>query len=238
MIATATRPAQIPPSMRLYVVGDVHGMIDLLNDTFRRIDLDLESAPVPVPLEIYLGDMVDRGPDSRGVLDALLARSAQRNVICLTGNHELMMMRGLNDLGVFKDWLQLGGSATLQSYGLAPETIRPDAATQREFRRRLTPPVLDFLMSLQPSFKMGDYLFVHAGIRPGVPFALQSIQDLTSIRREFLTSEMHFGFIVVHGHTPCDAVEIRANRINLDTGAYKGGPLTCVAFEDIAIRRV
>ncbi len=238
MNAATMRPAQIPASVRIYAVGDVHGMADLLAGTFARIDRDLAERPVPVAIEVYLGDLVDRGPDSASVLRMLIARKAEREVVCLAGNHELMMMRALNDLDALEEWLTFGGVATLESFGMMPDAIRVDATTQTAMRRRFQAPIADFLMSLQRSFAIGDYVFVHAGLRPGVPFALQDIDDLTGIRGEFLTSEQHFGFVVVHGHTPCASVEIRSNRINIDTGAYHTGVLTCLAFEADGIRSV
>jgi serine/threonine protein phosphatase 1 len=231
--APLARISRLPAGRRIYAVGDVHGRADLLASTFERIDAHQIKTPTVRTLEVYLGDYIDRGPDSRGVIDLLLWRKAQGNVATLLGNHEEMMLRALDDPRIFLDWLRWGGSETLLSYGLQPRTNGLDEvqACIQTFREILPKLHLTFLQSLAPYFQSGDYFFVHAGVRPGIPLDKQVPEDMLWIRDPFLTSTESFGAIVVHGHSPVPSPQFLPNRINIDTRAFMSNVLTCVALE-------
>lgn len=229
----------VPPDTRIYAVGDIHGRSDLLAETISRIDDDVRRRPVRHPIEVYLGDYIDRGPDSRGVLDLLAVRMVRRQAVCLRGNHEYLFERFLwQDADIFHHWARLGGLQTLASYGIVPRS-RSESESPALIRRALLeafPREHDlFLQCLRNSFVCGDFLFVHAGIRPGIAVDLQDPEDLFWIRDEFLNSEIDHGKMVVHGHTPVDHPDIRTNRINIDTGAWRTGLLTCIAIEGARI---
>ena len=185
-------------------------------------------------MEIFLGDYIDRGPASREVLDRLIARSRAREMVCLKGNHEIFVEGFLNDPGVLSDWRNYGGLQTLLSYGLTP-SVKMNPAEQARlaaaFGQALPLNHRLFLGGLRPSFTCGDYFFVHAGVQPGIPLEEQHEEDLLWIREDFLLCEADFSKIVVHGHTPVREPDIRPNRINIDTGAYASGQLTCLMLE-------
>ena len=230
---TKTQPG-LPDGIRIYAVGDIHGRADLLEQMFALIDADLASSPVSRSLEVYLGDYVDRGPYSGDTLDLLIERSRIRECVFLKGNHEAYLLEVLRDPTKLEDWRQFGGLETLMSYGIQP-SLNPDAAEQTELIRKLIKAMpgrhLKFLRSLQPSFVCGDFFFVHAGVRPGIPLKEQDESDLLWIRNDFLDSEKNFGKFIVHGHTPVRAPDIRPNRINIDTGAYATGNLTLLRIQ-------
>jgi serine/threonine protein phosphatase 1 len=238
--AKRARP-QVAPGTRIYAVGDVHGRADLLAGAFARIDADLRANPAQHAVEVLLGDYVDRGPQSREVIEQLIARGAGRETVCLRGNHEAFMLEFLNNPAVLPEWQRYGGLATLISYGLRP-AMNPDegqrAALASAFRRALPPAHLAFLRGLKPTFTCGDFFFVHAGVRPGVAFAKQQESDLLWIREDFLLHEERFEKIVVHGHTPVAEPDVRENRINIDTGAYATNKLTCLVLEGDTLRFV
>lgn len=227
-----TWQASTPANTRLYAVGDIHGRADLLAEMTARIDDDLRRRPVSYAVEIYLGDYIDRGDESKDVIDILCRRLVYRNAICLRGNHEALLEAFIEDAGAFQAWLNLGGRETLQSYGLHadPEDYAPEV-WQAAFHATFPRTHSLFLQCLRNTYRCGDYLFVHAGIRPGVPLAQQTQEDMTWIRSEFLSSTTDHGYIVVHGHTPVARPEIYGNRINIDTGAVRSGMLTCIALE-------
>jgi serine/threonine protein phosphatase 1 len=229
---------KLPEGLRIYAIGDVHGRADLLNQLFARIDAHLAADPVLRPVEVYLGDYIDRGPASREVLDRLIRRQQWREMVCLKGNHETLFAEFLEDPVVLSDWRHLGGFETLLSYGIVPSMSRELADQQKlaaAFAQAVPESHRRFLSSLKSSFSCGDFFFVHAGVRPGIPLAKQSDYDLLWIRDEFLLSEEDFGKIVVHGHTPVREPEVLSNRINIDTGAYATGRLTCLVLEDYAM---
>jgi serine/threonine protein phosphatase 1 len=227
-------PARVPENLRVYAIGDLHGRADLLEEMLARIDADLGECPAAAALQVFLGDYVDRGPASRTVIERLIARSETHRTVCLAGNHEVYLREFLRHPAILESWRHLGGLETLMSYGLRP-SINPDAAEQAELSAGLNAsmPVRHkrFLAALAPSFPCGDYFFAHAGVKPGVPLAQQDEEDLTSIRDEFLACEDDFGKVVVHGHTPVQAPDVRPNRINIDTGAYATGRLTCLVLD-------
>ena len=224
-----------PEGLRLYVIGDIHGRLDLLNETFARIDSDRGTQPADKALHVFLGDYVDRGPRSREVLDALIARADRYPVIYLKGNHESYFLNFLQDPSVFADWRHYGGLNTILSYGLTPP-IAPDQRSNQELASNLNlalpEPHLQFLKKLELSFTCGDYFFVHAGVRPGIALSKQREEDLLWIRDEFLMHERPYEKIVVHGHTPVIEPDVQPNRINIDTGAYATGRLTCLVLDD------
>lgn len=228
------RRRAVPDGMRIYAVGDVHGRLDLLERVMARIDADLGSAPGANAIEVYLGDYVDRGPASRQVLDRLIARGGERNTVFLKGNHETYITEFIANPAVLTDWRQYGGLETLMSYGLQP-SMKADAAEQIELAKAfgfmLPTSHQNFLKSLPLCVSFGDYFFVHAGVKPRVPLKQQREEDLLWIRDDFLLYEDDFEKIVVHGHTPVREPDIRPNRINVDTGAYATGVLTCIKLE-------
>jgi serine/threonine protein phosphatase 1 len=211
----------------IYVVGDIHGRSDLLDGILERIDRDRRLAPAKRALEVYLGDYVDRGADSAGVIARLRQRAAETPVRLLMGNHEAMFMDFLRG-GPGRDWLRNGGAATALSYGVDP---RRGAVLQGAMVRAVPPVDMAFLNALRPAFRYGPYFFVHAGIRPDLPIENQSLDDLLWIREEFLDHRGSFGPIVVHGHTPRAEPDFRPNRINLDTGAFATNVLTCLRID-------
>jgi serine/threonine protein phosphatase 1 len=222
----------------VYAVGDTHGHTDALRALIGTLGDDVaRSGPAERPLLIFLGDYVDRGPDSRGVIDAILALQADSpfEVVWLKGNHEDALVRVLRGLDFAPHWIASWGEATLRSYGV--EVPRPGreaqetARVQAELAAALPASHHDFLARCAMSFTVGDYLFVHAGVRPGVPLADQEDRDLMWIRYDFLESDVDFGKVVVHGHTPSDRPELRPNRIGIDTGVYYSGVLTAVRLE-------
>ncbi len=229
-----THRPRLPVGLRIYAIGDVHGRAVLLDQVLSRIDAHQVALPAVRPVELFLGDYIDRGPASREVLNRLIARSWAHETVCLKGNHETFIQQFLNDPTALSEWRYNGGLETLLSYGLVP-SVHMDFAEQARlaaaFRRALPESHRLFLGSLEPSFTCGDYFFVHAGVRPGIPLAKQHEEDLLWIRGDFLLCETDFGKIVVHGHTPVCEPDIRPNRINIDTGAYATGQLTCLMLE-------
>ena len=227
---------------RAYAIGDIHGQLDLLRAAHARIDADrLRTGDATAPV-VHLGDLVDRGPDSRGVVDLLLTgMEAGAPFVVLKGNHDHLFCRFLEDpaatdtgLRAGLDWLdrRLGGRSTLASYGVAgadhltATELHPNAvATVPAAHRR-------FLAALPLTYTAAGALFVHAGLRPGVPLARQDPLDLMWIRETFHTDRRDHGALVVHGHTPVEAATHYGNRLNLDTGAAFGGPLSAAVIED------
>jgi serine/threonine protein phosphatase 1 len=224
-----------PAGLRAYAIGDVHGRLDLLEELLAAIERDNASRPPARTWLIFLGDLVDRGPDSRGVVEHLLhLKPSFAQTVFLQGNHEEFLLRVLaGEEDVVTDWLTYGGLECAESYGVSRGwTLN---ATPGDVARRLQELVPDshrtFLSNMADTFRFGDYLFVHAGIRPGVPIAEQSAKDLRWIREGFLESRADHGLVVVHGHTIVDEPEEHANRIAVDTGAYRHGVLTAVGLE-------
>jgi serine/threonine protein phosphatase 1 len=221
----------LPDGLLVYAIGDVHGRFDLLEAMAKKIAADLSAAPASRSVEIFLGDYVDRGPQSREVVEWLIETPPLANErICLLGNHEEMMLRALADPSEFKLWLLNGGEATLASYGLRSVPTDP-VALQATCAAAIPASHLKFLAGLPRKAEFGTYLFVHAGIDPSRPLSEQDPRDLVWIRGRFLNSNADFGRIVVHGHTPVEEPDIRRNRIDIDTGAVFSERLTCLALE-------
>lgn len=230
---TALPPARIPPGLRVYAVGDVHGRADLLASLLDRIAADAGSYAGSKQL-VFLGDYVDRGVESRQVIDLLTGGlPAGFEAVFLKGNHEAALLDFLADPGIGPDWFAFGGGATLLSYGVSPDHVqRARFEMAREELLALLPDHhLAFLRSLRLSAQVGDYAFVHAGVRPGVPLERQSERDLLWIREEFLRDDSPHGVMIIHGHTVVSTPEIRQNRIGIDTGAYATGRLTALVLE-------
>jgi Calcineurin-like phosphoesterase len=227
--------ASVPAGKRVYAIGDIHGRADLLAEILARIDNDLKERPVSESTEVFLGDYIDRGPQSRQVIDLLIARRRERDVVFLKGNHEACALQFLKEPTLLSEWSPMGGANTLLSYGVTPAR-GDDPGSQHETAKALHQAMPDihraFLNDLALSFTCGDFFFVHAGVRPGTPLQMQTQQDLLWIREDFLLHEEAFGKIVVHGHTPVYEPDIQPNRINIDTGAYATGRLTCLVLDD------
>jgi serine/threonine protein phosphatase 1 len=228
-----------PKCRRLYVIGDIHGRSDLLDRMINEIGRDLKEHPVSDCLTVTLGDYVDRGPDSRGVLDRLAGNPFPTPFVALKGNHEALLETFLRDPGTADHWRRLGGLETLRSYGVPVASVmmgknyREAAAA---FRGAVPREHVGFLGSLKISLMVGTYFLCHAGVRPGIPLERQSADDLMWIREPFLSSRADYGKVVVHGHTPADAPELLPNRINIDTGAFITGRLTCAVLEEAGPR--
>jgi len=236
-MAQAPRPPPAAPAgSRLYAVGDIHGRADLLEALLEQVEADAARHPQAAKRLIYLGDYVDRGPASSAVIDLVLHDDPPGiEVVPLMGNHEEMMLRFLEDIAVARTWMMNGGDATLMSYGVEPPNMFAGTPrllqAQQQFVERLPARHRSFLEGLATSHTEGDYLFVHAGVRPGVALDRQRTEDLLWIRDEFLDSDRDFGKVVVHGHSITLDPEFRANRIGIDTGAYRSGQLTCLVLE-------
>jgi serine/threonine protein phosphatase 1 len=214
----------------VYGVGDVHGMNDLLVSLLAAIEADADARGLPATL-VFLGDVVNRGTQTRQVLDRLMAGPTRRGDqwIVLRGNHEQMMLDALtvNSPGLFQRWLKMGGEQTVASYGCARKRVTPDRV-----RDLIDPDHVSFLSELPLMHIAGNYLFVHAGVEPGVPLQGQGADTLLTIRRRFLKKPHGLPFTVVHGHTPTDGRPLLGpGRIGVDTGAYFTGILTAVAVE-------
>jgi serine/threonine protein phosphatase 1 len=230
------RDAPYPPAPAgtlLYAIGDIHGRADRLAAAHDLIDRDVaERGAQDQALEIYIGDYVDRGPDSKGVIDRLLARSAKVRLVALRGNHEIVMESFLRGQISFDDWRRLGGLETVLSYGVdARGLLAKGGVTPRDFAEKVPVSHLRFISSLASTHTAGAYCFVHAGLRPGIALERQSIADLAWIRDDFLRFPGDFGAIVVHGHTPVTSVDFLYNRINIDTGAYMTNRLSVLRID-------
>jgi serine/threonine protein phosphatase 1 len=223
------------PGYRAYVVGDIHGRLDLLEDLLAKIHAELQHHPAAKTLLVFVGDLIDRGPSSAQVLERL--RTYRRQGIrteFLLGNHEEVLLRVLGgDAELITKWRWFGGSECLQSYGVEPEQLArvSDEEALAIVRQAIPDEHVRFLQGFADSCRFGDYLFVHAGIRPGIALEEQSQADLRWIRQPFLSDDTEHGFMVVHGHTIAKEVEQRSNRIGIDTGAYRTGVLTALAIE-------
>lgn len=221
---------------RAYGVGDIHGRLDLLEQLLGQLEADIASRPQRRTFIVFLGDLIDRGPDSAGVIERLRTwKPPGVRTVFLAGNHEEVLLRILEgEKGILPSWLKFGGAECARSYGLDPEelaTIAEEDAISL-VQRAVPRPHEDFLASFGDTFRFGDYLFVHAGLRPGVGIEEQDRSDLRWIREPFLSDGREHGCMVVHGHTIVGEVQVRPNRIAIDTGAYHSGVLTAVGVEE------
>lgn len=232
--ARPTRPAPaLPQGQRVYAIGDIHGQLDLFLPLIDAIEEDdADSAPAETTV-ILLGDLIDRGPDSAGVIAAARAWQARRRVRCIAGNHEEMFLAAFEKEDVLRHLLRYGGRETLLSYPITVEeyTAATIPETQALMRRAVPEDDIAFLRAMEDMIAIGDYLFVHAGIQPGTPLDTQKTHDLRWIREPFLSAKDDHGAVVVHGHTIAPDPVLQPNRIGIDTGGYMHGVLTALRLE-------
>lgn len=235
--STAPLSPRAPDGRVIWAVGDVHGRLDLLDALIDGVLADAASGSGPETEVVFLGDYVDRGPDSRGVLRRLIGLRDQGGVHWrfLKGNHEEAMLRFLVDPAFGQDWCTYGGGATLQSYGLKEPQIRHRAEAwktlSQDLDHKLSAAEKTFLEGLELSVSAGDYFFAHAGARPGEPLDRQTDRDLMWIRNSFLDSDHVFAKVIVHGHTPTPTIHCDHRRIGIDTRAYESGVLSALRLE-------
>jgi len=226
-------PPRVPDGVCVYAIGDIHGRRDLLVQLLEKIAADAAGTGQQ-PVLVFLGDYVDRGPDSKGVIEVVrICAEAEGHVVALRGNHDQMLLDFLRDPATYTSWKGLGAAETLSSYGVAPPASDApgDLATaHKEFLSAIPPSHLDFLNGLVFSHTIGDYFFAHAGVRPEVSFDRQVAHDLMWIRGDFLNSDKVLEKVVVHGHTPAEAPVNLPGRICADTGAYATNRLTAVVL--------
>jgi serine/threonine protein phosphatase 1 len=229
MIELVPAPATLPSGQRVYAVGDVHGCFERLVAMHEHIAADLADRPVEHTVLVHLGDYVDRGMESAQVVEWLRAGPPvpAQVVVNLMGNHEQMMLAAIAmaDKDAGELWLRNGGADSLMSWGV------PRSVPQQDWASYIPVPHLVFLRDLALHHRIGPYLFIHAGLRPGVPMMQQARHDLLWIREPFLSSKADHGAVVVHGHSPRREPYVGKNRIGIDTGAVIGGALTCVVLE-------
>jgi len=238
MFRKSSRRSSFPEGARgyrAYVVGDVHGRLDLTDQLLEKIEDDLNRRPAKRAVLVFVGDLIDRGPESAQVIERLrnYRRPGLRTVFLL-GNHEEVMLRVLGgDLSLLPDWLAFGGAQCLASYGIEPASLGGLEGPEmlHVIRQAVPRDHSRFLHGFADSFRFGDYLIVHAGIRPGVELGQQLQSDMRWIRSPFLNDATDHGVVVVHGHTITKGVEERPNRIGIDTGAYASGVLTALVIE-------
>ena len=223
---------RLPDELRVYAIGDIHGRFDLLQILYGEIRRDLEESRPQRCTEVFLGDYIDRGPQSREVIEWLVrSQPACDERICLMGNHEDLMLSALGDEDEVAVWFYNGGVATLLSYYEGTRSFLTFADARDAFLTIFPGHHRAFVENLPRIVVLGGYVFVHAGLNPANALDAQDANDLVWIREPFLSSNADFGRIVVHGHTPATDPEVRANRINIDTGAFFTGRLTCLVLE-------
>ncbi|MDT0574628.1 metallophosphoesterase family protein [Croceicoccus sp. F390] len=233
------QPSQlcVPDGQRVYAIGDVHGRLDLFRKMINAIEADNHARSPAEVTVILLGDLIDRGPDSAGVIRLARQWSERRDVRLLLGNHEEMFLGALASPDLLRHFLRIGGRETVESYGLPNAAFDLPADEICDMLVELVPPSdIAFLEAMEDQIRIGDYLFVHAGIRPGVTPEQQETGDLRWIREPFLSHRQPHGFCVVHGHTISDEVEQVPSadhpyRIGIDTGAYATGRLTAIGLQ-------
>ncbi|EGD59377.1 metallophosphoesterase [Novosphingobium nitrogenifigens DSM 19370] len=226
-------PTAIPAGQRVYAIGDIHGRLDLFSAMIERIDADdAERGPAETTI-ILLGDLVDRGADSAGVIAAARRWGARRRVRFLAGNHEEMFLAAFTDESVLRHFLRHGGRETLLSYPIEAEAYQQATLEEVQdlMRERVPADDVAFLSAMEDIIRIGDYVFVHAGLRPGVPLESQKVGDLRWIRGEFIEDTSPRDFAVVHGHTITPEPQITPLRIGIDTGAFASGELTAIGLE-------
>ncbi len=220
------------PGKRLYAIGDVHGRLDLLDDLLAQIETHSRDVAPENRFVVLLGDLIDRGPDSRGVIERLRGKAPiDARFVFVKGNHEDLLVEAMRgDPSRLPEWMSYGGLQCAQSYGVEVGGLvaaTPDLIAHA-LELRIPPGHLAFMDSFIDSVRFGDYLLVHAGVRPGVTLDAQDPADLRWIRKEFLASPAWHGAMVVHGHSISEEVEALSNRIGIDTGAYRSGKLTAM----------
>ena len=231
---------KITKSSRIYSIGDIHGRSDLLEKLLKKIKEDLEKKPIKNNTIIFLGDYIDRGENSKNVIELIINLSGCSEKIFLKGNHEDMLNNFLKDSNLLDSWLINGGDKTLTNYGVDLKEFffgKKDALQiQKEFLNKIPKEHLYFLNSLRYCYQIGNYFFTHAGVRPNIKLSKQNKKDLMWIREPFLSSKYDFGKIIVHGHTPSYQPEIKKNRIGIDTCAHITNLLTSLVIEENKLR--
>ncbi|MFP5431982.1 metallophosphoesterase [Sphingobium sp. ba1] len=234
----AVRAPSVGADRRVYAIGDVHGRADLLDTLLGMIAQDDASRGAAQLTLIFLGDLMDRGDASRAVIERVMALiGSGGDVRCLQGNHEeLFIAAARGDIKVMPTFRRMGGEQTLESYGLGPGRfpVMSDAEIAEWMLHHVPRGHVDFLDALPDWTDVGDYLFVHAGIRPGVAIEAQKSSDLRWIRRDFLNHDVPHSHMVVHGHSITPEVDEQHNRIGIDTGAYRSGRLTALGLQGTA----
>ena len=221
-----------PDGFIIYAVGDIHGRADLLDQIHGLIDRDKATSSPERNVEVYLGDYIDRGPDSAGVISRLIKRSSQTRTIFLRGNHEQFLLDFLNGKDCWPEWRAVGCITSCLSYGISRNLLNLSAKAVRQALQESVPREhIRFYADTGSYCCVGNYLFVHAGIRPGIRLADQNPADLLKIRQSFLEFEGDLGHVVIHGHTPVEAPDLRKHRINIDTGAFATNRLTCLRID-------
>jgi serine/threonine protein phosphatase 1 len=227
----------LPEGERVYAIGDIHGRRDCLDRLLLAIDADEKARPAAQTMVVFLGDLVDRGAESRGVIERVMQVARARDCVLLMGNHEEILIRAWEGdrraAGLFQ---RVGGRETLMSYGVA--AARYDACDLTDLAALVAEVVpadhISFLRGFADQWRRGDYLFAHAGVRPGRPLDEQDAHDLRWIRREFLEDSRDHGAMIVHGHSITEDVDEQTNRIGIDTGAFASGKLTAIGIEGSA----
>ncbi|MBB4859876.1 serine/threonine protein phosphatase 1 [Novosphingobium chloroacetimidivorans] len=228
-----TAPAATAPGTRVYAVGDIHGRLDLFEEMIRSIEADDASRKPARTSVVLLGDLIDRGPDSAGVVARARAWAKERAIKLIMGNHEEMFLDSFSKQGILRSFMRFGGRVTLLSYGVPPRVLAE--ADGEELQRIMADAVpqedRDFIAGFEKMVRFGDYIFVHAGVRPDMPLERQTGQDCRWIREPFLSHDGDFGGMIVHGHTVTEQPELMHNRIGIDTGAFMSGKLTAIGLE-------
>ena len=225
-----------PRGRRAYAIGDIHGCLGLLENLLARIEREIDANPRPKTSIVFLGDVVDRGPESAGVIERLRTYSnPHASAHFIMGNHEEVMLRVIDgETDLLQSWLRFGGADTLKSYGVEQprELLKMEGEEVTAILKSAIPEThRNFVRTFADSISFGDYVFVHAGIRPGIDLSEQSHSDLRWIRDPFLDDPTDHGFVVIHGHTITNHVDVAPNRIGIDTGAFCTGVLTAIGIE-------
>jgi serine/threonine protein phosphatase 1 len=229
----APSPASVPVGVRIYAIGDIHGRLDLFAALASAIDADDGARPAADTTVILLGDLVDRGPESAGVIDHAMRWARERRVRLIAGNHEEMFLDALENAETLRHFIRIGGRETILSYGITPARFQLSTIGELGEMLRAAVPAehVRYLAAGEDMIRIGGYLFAHAGLKPGVGIEAQRKGDLRWIREPFLSSAANHGAVVVHGHTIVDEPDFRPNRIGIDTGAFASGRLTALRLE-------
>lgn len=231
--SSEVRVPVLTPGERVYAVGDIHGRIDLFDSLIEAIERDDAGRHPSRTTIILLGDLIDRGPNSAAVVARAQEWAQRREIEFIKGNHEEMLVASMTDREVLRGFLKYGGRETILSYGIDRQALREADFEQLQnmMSEAIPQQDIDFLDGFKKFVRKGDYLFVHAGIRPETPIEDQKGSDCRWIREPFLSYAGDFGAVVVHGHTITQEPQVRGNRIGIDTGAFMHGTLTAIGIE-------
>lgn len=229
----STSVAATPPGTRIYAVGDIHGRLDLFEEMIRAIEADDASRAEARTSIVLLGDLIDRGPDSAGVVALARDWAQKRSIKLIMGNHEEMFLDSFTKQGILRNFMRYGGHVTMLSYGMSPRDLSESSTEElQDLMAKAVPQEhRDFLAGFEKMVRFGDYVFVHAGVRPDTALERQTAKDCRWIREPFLSHEGDLGGTIVHGHTVTDAPELLENRIGIDTGAFMSGKLTAIGLQ-------